>query len=132
MTTTPPPTDTSGIPPRIASLLCYLLMLFTLGLPVSGVIFTVIEKRDALIRFHAWQSIVLGATAWVATIGLGVLSTIVSAWLGMFDWLMHIAHWLLMASVFTTWVLCLLKSYQGEAWEIPVLGAWAQQLARRS
>ncbi len=57
----------SGLEENVAGLLCY-----AFGW-ISGLIFLLIEKDNAFIRFHAWQSIVVFGAFSIAMIILGVI-----------------------------------------------------------
>lgn len=119
----------SGLEPNIASLLCYLLMLFTCGLPVPGLVFIVIEKSNALVRFHAWQSIMLGAAAWVGSVLISTIGGLAGKVFGLFGYLFGLANLAVIAGGCTLWVICMIKAYQHEAWRIPVLGDFAARQA---
>lgn len=116
----------SGLTPNIASLLCYLLMAVTCGAPVVGVVFLVIEKTDADIRFHAWQSIVLGVTLWVANLVLTGLA-VMTPFLG---FVFRLGSLALSLGGLTVWVICMIKAYQNERWKIPYLGDIAAKQAK--
>ena len=62
----PTSSDTTGMDPRLAGLLSYLVP------PITGIIFYLIEKRNAVVRWHAAQSIVFG----VAVLGVAGASAV--------------------------------------------------------
>ncbi len=114
----------SGLAPNIASLLCYICA------PVTSIIFLLIEKENKDVRFHAWQGTLFG----VAIILLNVVLNILGIILG------HLADFLgalilsfvipiVWLGVVVLWVVCLVKSYQGERWKLPILGDMAAQRA---
>lgn len=114
----------SGLTPNIASMLCYICA------PVTSLIFLLIEKDNKDVRFHAWQGTLFG----VAIIILNILLNIVGIIFG------HIADFLgalilsfvipvLWLGVVVLWVVCLVKSYQGERWRLPIIGDMAAQKA---
>ena len=115
----------SGLAPNIASFLCYLLMPVTCGTPVAGIVFLVIEKTNADVRFHAWQSIVLGVGLWTANLVLNGLRAIIPLF-GLVFWLLWLA---LCLGGLTAWVICMLKAYQNERWRIPYVGDIAAKQA---
>ena len=58
-------TTSTGLDPKLAGLLCYILS------PLTGIVFFLIEKANPIVRFHAAQSIVFGIGAvivWVALV----------------------------------------------------------------
>lgn len=116
----------SGLTPNIASLLCYLLMAVTCGAPVVGVVFLVIEKTDADIRFHAWQSIVLGVTLWGANLVLTGLAVMIP----LLGFVFRLGSLVLSLSGLTVWVICMIKAYQNERWKIPFVGDIAAKQAK--
>lgn len=91
---------------------------YVLG-PVTGVIFLILEK-DPYVRFHAMQSIVVFVTLFVLQWALGITVILL----------------LLVPLVtivgFVLWLLLIYKAWQGEEWEVPVLGKYARQLAKKA
>ena len=59
-----PEESSTGIPPRMAAVLSYLLGF------VSGVVFLVVERENAYVRFHAMQSTITFGALFVANIVL--------------------------------------------------------------
>ncbi|XUX00019.1 MAG: hypothetical protein TUN42_08995 [Dehalogenimonas sp.] len=101
----------TGLSPNIEAFLCYL------GAWVTGVIFLIIEQKNAKVRFHATQSILifgpLSVAGWILgwiPVSGGVLSFIVS----------------IVALVL--WIVLMVKTYRGEEFEIPVVSNLARQL----
>lgn len=86
---------------------------YVLG-PVTGVLFLVLEK-DKFVRFHAMQSIVFSVVAFVLNMVLGF--TIVLALVLPILWIVE----------FVLWLVLIYKAWQGEEWELPVLGKFARQ-----
>ncbi len=79
--TTPPPVgptnSTTGLPSNVAAALACIPL-------IGGIIFYVLEKRDAFVRFYAMQSIIFGG-AWlvfviVFNIAHAILTPIPGAW----------------------------------------------------
>lgn len=90
---------------------------YVLG-PVTGIIFLILEK-DPFVRFHAMQSIVvfvvLGIAQWI--FGITVILFPLSALIGII--------------MFILWLLCIYKAWQGEEWEVPVLGKLAKKFGKK-
>jgi uncharacterized membrane protein len=114
--------ETTGMDPKLAGLLAYLVP------PITGIIFFLIEKRQAVVRWHAAQSIVFGV-AWIALwIGATILSMVLSA-IPIVGWLIGIVLWLVLGlGGFLLWILCLIKGYSGEMWRMPFLAQFADRI----
>lgn len=122
---TPPSGGTkgTGLAPNIASLLCYICM------PITGIIFLVIEKENADVKFHAWQGTIFGVAYLILIIALQILTFILGAIAGFLAVIMGILMTLIGIGVFVLWIICLIKSYQGERWKIPYIGDFAAKKA---
>jgi uncharacterized membrane protein len=113
----------TGLDPKLAGLLCYILGIIT------GLIFFLIEKTNAVVRFHAAQSIVFGAASiilWIVLTIIGIVLSTISWQMGEFFGLITILVWL---GLFVVWVVLLIKGYSGEKWKLPLLGNMAERLA---
>lgn len=113
----------TGLDPKLAGLLCYILS------PITGVIFFLVEKSNAVVRFHAAQSIVFGVASIVVWVVLGVMEIVlyqISWELGNIFNLFTVLVGLLL---FVLWVVLLVKGYSGERWKLPILGDLAERLA---
>ena len=91
---------------------------YVLG-PVTGVVFLILEK-DPYVRFHAMQSIVvfvgLFALQWI--LGLTLVLIFLVPLVGIVG--------------FILWLLLIYKAWQGEEWEVQVLGKVARNLVKRA
>jgi uncharacterized membrane protein len=103
----------TGLKKNTAGALAYVLG------PVTGVIFLILEK-DAFVRFHAMQSIVvfvaLIALQWA--MGLTLVLLVLVPLVGILS--------------FVLWLILIYKAWQGEEWEVPLLGKVARQLAAKA
>lgn len=90
---------------------------YVLG-PITGVIFLVLEK-DPYVRFHAMQSIV----TFVALFALD--------WALAFTLILAVLIPLVGIVAFILWLLLIYKAWQGDEWEVPLLGKVARQLLNR-
>lgn len=90
---------------------------YVLG-PVTGVVFLVIEK-DKFVRFHAAQSIVVFGVLFVLQWVFGL--TII---------LLPLVP-LISLLGFVLWLLLIYKAWQGDEWEVPVLGKYARTLVKK-
>ncbi len=102
----------TGLSKNTAGALAYVLG------PVTGVVFLVLEK-DAFVRFHAMQSIVvfvvLFLLQWV--FGLTIVLLVLVPLISLFG--------------FVLWLMLIYKAWQGEEWEVPVLGKYVRRLVKK-
>ena len=125
--------SSTGLDENIAALLSYIFGL------VGGLVFFLIEKDSRLVRFHAMQSILLSATAfigfiaiWIAWIVVAiilamiseVLASLVSIVFGLFMFLFWIA-------ILVGVVMCLIKAYQKQYFKLPLLGNFAEKFSAK-
>lgn len=113
-TTTP---QGSGLAPNVAGALAYVLS------PISGILFFVIDKESRFVRFHAAQSIGFGVAMFVLWIAVTILSTVL-AFIPFVGWMIgSLLSLALAAASFGLWLYLMYQAYQGQEWEVPVLGA---------
>jgi uncharacterized membrane protein len=114
----------TGMAENVAGMLCYLLGW------VTGIIFFLIDKRP-FVRFHAAQSMVLFG-------GLHILNIIVGIAFGagfmmMGGWGAFGLGWALYSLInlvaLVLWILLMVKAYQGEKFQVPVVAGIAQNIA---
>ena len=91
---------------------------YVLG-PITGVLFLVMEK-DKFVRFHAMQSIVFSVVAFVLNMVLG------------FTIILALVLPLLWIAEFVLWLVLIYKAWQGEDWELPVIGKFARQFLAKA
>jgi len=103
----------TGLKKETAGALAYVLG------PITGVIFLVIDK-DPYVKFHAVQSIVV-------FVALFVLQWI----LGLTLILLPLVPLVGIVS-FVLWLVLIYKAWQGQEWEVPVLGKIARNLAKKT
>lgn len=125
----PNSTDSSrstGLNPNVAGALAYLLS------PITGILFLVLERRSAFVRFHAAQSIVIAA-GWI---GFWIALMVVETMLGFIPAISRtvLALGVLLSVAFffgglALWLLLMYRAYQGEQWELPLAGGYAHRLA---
>lgn len=101
-----------GLKKEMAGALAYVLG------PVTGIFFLVTSK-DAFVRFHAMQSIVvfvfLFALQWI--MGITIILFPISAIVGLIT--------------FALWLVMIYKAWQGEEWQVPVLGKVARGFLKK-
>jgi uncharacterized membrane protein len=95
---------TLGIDERIERVLCYALGWIT------GLIFLVIEQRNATVRRHAWQSVVVFGTLNLATFVLGILSHIfiIGLLFGVLGWIVGVVS-------FVLWIVLMIFAFVSPA-----------------
>jgi len=109
-----PPEETStGLDPRLAGLLSYLLGF------LSGIIFLVVERKNSFVRFHAMQSTVTFIGLLAASIVAGIIPV-----------LGPLLAWLVQILTLVLWILLMVKAFQGETYKLPVIGDMAEERAR--
>ena len=127
------PKSSTGLDENLAALLSYIMTW------VSGLVFFLIEKDSRLVRFHAMQAILLGATAIVGAVVLWVAWVVVTLVLSQIADILGTLSGLLIGlvigvvylAVVVAWVLCLIKSYQGQFYKLPVLGNFAEKFSQK-
>jgi len=90
---------------------------YVLG-PVTGVVFLLLEK-DPFVRFHAMQSVVVFLTLFLLQWVFG-LTIILLALVPLISILS-----------FVLWLLLIYKAWQGDEWEVPVLGKYARKFVKK-
>lgn len=99
-----------GLPVNTAASLCYVLGW------ASGLVFLMAEKENAKVRFHAMQSLFFFG-------GLTVLSFVpVIGWLLSFP---------LAIVGFIVWLMSIYRAYNGEDFELPVVGKMAKKQLKK-
>lgn len=123
--TTPPSggSQGTGLAPNIASLLCYICM------PITSIIFLIIEKENQDVRFHAWQGTAFGVGYVILIIALELLAAILGAIASVLGIIVGFFVPIVGLAAFVVWIVCLIKAYQGERWRIPVVGDFAAKKA---
>jgi len=87
---------------------------------IPAIIFLVVVpyNQKPFIRFHAWQSIFLCIAAVAIQIVLGLIPII--------GWILEIPVSIL---VIVIWVICLVKAFGGQRFQLPLIGKFADQQA---
>jgi uncharacterized membrane protein len=109
----------SGLPQNVAA---GLAVLFSI---IGGIVFLVIEKKNAYVRFYAMQSIVLGVVVLVLDLVIAVLVKI--PFLGVIFGLLSILFSLGCLALF---IITLIKAFTGVEWEIPYIGKQARKFLK--
>lgn len=107
----------TGLAQNLAGALAYLLG------PITGILFLVIEKENRFVRFHAMQSTVL-CIAWIiVSVGLAFFTAV-----PVLGWIIGIlTSFVLGLGGFILWLVLMWKAFQGEEWELPIVGPFARK-----
>jgi uncharacterized membrane protein len=116
-TEAPNSTGGTGLEPNVAAMLAYLFGW------VGGLVFYLIEKDNKFVRFAAVQSIVLNVAVFALYFVVGMLSVFT---LGVGTFLMPVI-WI---GFVVVWIMLMVKAYQNQEWELPVLGKIARNAVK--
>jgi uncharacterized membrane protein len=110
-----------NLPPNIAA---FFAAFFP---PLSGIAFLLMEKKNALVRFHAMQSVYFGIVVAVGyfTIMLGVPRLIAGN--PEREPLLALLVALFLIVWIPIWMVNVTAAFFGKAWEIPVIGGMARR-----
>jgi uncharacterized membrane protein len=116
--------SSSGLPVNIAAMLACLLPL------AGGIVFLVIEKTSAFVRFYAMQSLFFGIASVAVSFALEfvaglfhrvpVLGTIMFIFILILKFAFGVG-WLVL------WLITTLRAFSGVEWEIPLIGPLARK-----
>ncbi|PIZ00549.1 hypothetical protein COY62_02025 [bacterium (Candidatus Howlettbacteria) CG_4_10_14_0_8_um_filter_40_9] len=113
----------SGMDQNVAGALCYVLGFIT------GIIFLLIEKDNKFVKFHAIQSIIFSLAVYAINfVVVGILFTSMMA--GGFALLGLLSTGLTVLYV-VLWIMLMVKAYNGEEWQIPVIGGIAKSMSEK-
>jgi uncharacterized membrane protein len=104
-------------PDRFAAALAYLTLV-----PGVVLLFLPLYRKSRFVRFHAWQSVLLWGFFAVFTIASLFLSNVAAA---MYFLLLGV---LVSLAMFFLWIVLTVKAWQGERFELPLLGMLAERL----
>jgi uncharacterized membrane protein len=116
-------TQSSGMDPKLAGLLAYLIP------PITGIIFFLIEKSNRVVRWHAAQSIVFGVAWIILWVLLTVLSMMLSAVIPIIGTIIgFLVTFVVWIGGVILWIVCLIKGYSGTMWRMPLIAPWADKV----
>jgi uncharacterized membrane protein len=95
---------------------------YSLGL-ISGAIVLSMEKRDAFVRFHAWQSVLAFAVALFASPLIPAIP-VIGGW--------FLAEAAFRLGVVLMWILLIVRALQGRQYRLPLLGDVAASMTASS
>ena len=116
--------DGTGLAPNIAATICAAVPL------VGGVIFLVLEKKNAFVRFWAMQSVFFGGAVIAYSI-VTQIAAFVLAHIPILGWLVILLLGILSMIVgvvsLVVWIITIIKAFSNVEWEIPFLGKLARK-----
>ena len=114
-----------GMAPNVAGLLCYVPC--CIGL-IFSVVAAIVEKKSRFVRFHAFQSLLLHAIAFVLGLGLNVVQiALATVDLGAVGLLLSLVGMVVGVAFLGLAVFMMIKANGGEEFELPVIGPMARQ-----
>ena len=124
-TSTPGGGQTSlGMAPNVAALLCYVPC--CIGL-IFSIVAAIAEKKSRLVRFHAFQSLLLHAASFVLGIGLNIGQIALAAMdLGAVSLLFSLVGMVIGVGFLGVLIFMMIKANGGEEFELPVIGPMAK------
>jgi uncharacterized membrane protein len=114
----------TGLAPNIAA---GLACLFTI---VGGIIFLVLEKKDKFVRFWAMQAAFLGGLAVAVSVALGMAHLVfdmIPVIGGLLMGILTLTNIVFRIAWFVVYVICVMKAFSNQEWEIPWLGKLARK-----
>ena len=88
---------------------------------IGGIIFYILEKRDAFVRFYAMQSIILGGAWFLFNVVYAIIHAIFASVpaIGVFLTVL----W----GLVVVWIIATIKAFTGVRWEMPYIGPVARK-----
>jgi len=124
----PPPRPTGstnlGVAPNVGGLLCYAPC--CIGL-IFSIVAVIVEKQSRFLRFHAFQGLLFAGAGIVVVVAVQIaliLIGFVSAGLALIG---HILWLVVGLGILALEILLMVKAYNNEEYELPVLGEMARK-----
>ena len=102
----------TGLEENVAGLLCYVLGW------ISGIVFLIIEPENKVVRFHAFQSIIVFG---IITL-VGIVFSPIPLLGGFITWAASVIGFIL-------WLILMVTAVQGNKYKLPWAGALAEKWA---
>ena len=99
-----------GVTENLEALLCY-----ALGW-VTGLIFLLLEQKNAFVRFHAMQSLVTFLALFIISAVVGFIP-VLGVLVGLILWPLGVV----------LWIVLMVKAYKGERYKLPMIGDFVEQ-----
>jgi uncharacterized membrane protein len=117
-------TSSTGLEPQTAGALAYLAGPFSAALLLS------VERTSQFVRFHAWQALIALGALGVLAVGCLAFAFFLLVFSPIAFRIMLWVSALLALSWLALWAVCLWHAFRGERWRAPIVGAYADRLAR--
>lgn len=118
-----------GLDTNVGALLCY-LPICSINL-IYSIIVLVVEKDNRLVRFHAFQSLLLIAACVVGVVAVlivgGILGGITNSLA--ISMLFSLVCWVIGLAFLGVAIFMCVKAYQGAQFKLPVIGDMAEKWA---
>jgi len=98
-------------------------------MPITSIIFMLVEKENKDVQFHAWQATAFGVGYIIVVVALEIFSVLLGAIVGFLGVIIGLFVPIVGILAFITWIICMVKAYQGERWKIPYVGDFAANKA---
>lgn len=114
-------TNQTGLSDNAAGAIAYMTF-------VPAIVFLLIPpyNQNRYVRFHAWQSLLLNASAIAISL---LLSFVLVIFLVFQADLLVVFKRMVWVGWFVLWLICVVKALNGERFRIPILGALAEKQA---
>jgi uncharacterized membrane protein len=113
------PSAGAGLEDNVAGMLAYVTI-------IPAIVFVVMApfNKRPFVRFHAFQSIFFNVAWIILWIALSIIAQI-----PIFGWATFLIWPLIGLGGLIIWVICLLKAYQNQMFQLPIIGAMAAKQA---
>lgn len=118
-----------GLDANVGAMLCY-LPICAINL-IYSIIVVVAEKDNRMVRFHAFQSLLLIAAIFVIMVVLSIFGFIIGMVLRSFiiSMLFSLLSWGLLLIFVVIAIFMCVKAYKGSEFKLPIIGDMAQKWA---
>ncbi|PYT00565.1 MAG: hypothetical protein DMF63_07080 [Acidobacteria bacterium] len=118
-----------GLDTNVGALLCY-LPICSINL-IYSIIVLVVEKDNRLVRFHAFQSLLMIAACFVAVIAVVIVGGVLGGVTGSFaiSMVFSLLTWVVGLAFLGATIFMCVKAYQGSQFKLPVVGDMAEKWA---
>lgn len=117
-----------GLDSNVGALLCYMpICLISL---IYSIIVIVSDKDNKLVRFHAFQSLLLTVLYIVAVLGISIIGGVIGAVIsGTIGTLFSLLTFVIIIAFLGAMIFGCIKGYQGEKFKFPIVGDMAEKWA---
>jgi uncharacterized membrane protein len=114
---------TTGLPSNVAAALACIPL-------IGGLVFYILEKHDAFVRFYAMQSIIFGGV-WLLFNVASMIMHVIFAAIPFAGWALS-GLWVFVSALvhlglFVVMIIAMIKAFSGVRWDIPYIGPMARK-----